>query len=469
MESFENIRTAYPYHLAKIHEAMRLQENAQVRVHDLITLFEETLRYLSLVGLALYRHLGLSDPKVEAARQGLSRPSLGHWYTLLERVTEALSSAEPRFLTPPLAQGFRNDANATATALLGTIAGLETASKIKLNHFLKAVIEFRNKKIGHGHMTNLEAKQVTGPLESALNQWLNGISLLTDSHLLYINQIAYEQPNFICLGTHLNRGNTRDSLHLPQPTGPSSRQVYLHHNNALIPLHPFLTYDNDLSLLFIFNELSNQRKPILRCPYATTPPDKVTLEEIDGSLVVGMAPLMPEVAPPPPAPGKINRPAKEYSGMQNWYDLIQPHEDIRKGHFDEAVFAADLGDVANGNAPADYNDPYLFYKKTYLTAGLKGLLHKAHDKLTHGNGASVVQIKTPFGGGKTHALVALYHYLKNGSRIKELLPSGLGILQPKFSVINGEHFNPVEGHTSEGNTRYTFWGEIAYQIEEQAG
>jgi hypothetical protein len=30
--------------------------------------------------------------------------------------------------------------------------------------------------------------------------------------------------------------------------------------------------------------------------------------------------------------------------MKNWFDAITPHEDIRKGHFDEAVFATNLMD-----------------------------------------------------------------------------------------------------------------------------
>ena len=29
--------------------------------------------------------------------------------------------------------------------------------------------------------------------------------------------------------------------------------------------------------------------------------------------------------------------------MKNRYDIIPPHPDIRKGHFDEAVVAANLG------------------------------------------------------------------------------------------------------------------------------
>ena len=111
--------------------------------------------------------------------------------------------------------------------------------------------------------------------------------------------------------------------------------------------------------------------------------------------------------------------------MKNWFDIIPPHEDIRNGHFDEAVFAADLGDVAAGTAPPDYRDPYLFYKKTYLTEGLRRLLTRVNQKLVQGQGGSVIEIQTPFGGGKTHALVAIYHYLRHGEQIRELLPPGL--------------------------------------------
>jgi hypothetical protein len=155
--------------------------------------------------------------------------------------------------------------------------------------------------------------------------------------------------------------------------------------------------------------------------------------------------------------------------MKNWFDIITPHEDIRKGHLDEAVFAADLGDVADGKAPPDYNDPYTFLKKTYLTQGLTGLLTGVHNKLTSGKGASVVEIKTPFGGGKTHSMVAIYHYLRHGDQVKELLPPGLELLSPGMAVIGGNHWNPLEGRTTDGLTRRTFWGEVAYQIGGRDG
>ena len=50
--------------------------------------------------------------------------------------------------------------------------------------------------------------------------------------------------------------------------------------------------------------------------------------------------------------------------MSTWYDVIEPHEDIKNGDFDEAIFAAKLGDVAIGKAVVDYNEPSLFFKKT---------------------------------------------------------------------------------------------------------
>ncbi len=155
--------------------------------------------------------------------------------------------------------------------------------------------------------------------------------------------------------------------------------------------------------------------------------------------------------------------------MKNWFDIIPPHEDIRSGQFDEAVFAADLGDVAAGTAAPDYNDPYLFFKKTYLTEGLRHLLLRVNQKLVQGQGGSVVEIQTPFGGGKTHSLVAIYHTLKHGDAIRELLPPGMDLPRPRMSVIAGNHWNPLEGTTTEGLTRHTFWGEIAYQIGGREG
>jgi hypothetical protein len=155
--------------------------------------------------------------------------------------------------------------------------------------------------------------------------------------------------------------------------------------------------------------------------------------------------------------------------MENWFDIVEPHEDIKKGDFDEAVFAAKLDEVLAGTAPPDYNDPYEFFKKTYFTEGITDLLKKVHRKLSEGKGSGVIEIQTPFGGGKTHALVAIYHYLRNGKKVKALIPEGLELIKGKMAVIVGTTLNPLEGRKVEGLEVKTLWGDIAYQLAGKRG
>lgn len=65
--------------------------------------------------------------------------------------------------------------------------------------------------------------------------------------------------------------------------------------------------------------------------------------------------------------------------------------------------------------------------------------------------------------------MAICHYLTNGHRVQELLPAGLELLSPKVAVVAGNHWDPLAGRTTDGVTRRTFWGEIAWQIGDSAG
>jgi predicted AAA+ superfamily ATPase len=155
--------------------------------------------------------------------------------------------------------------------------------------------------------------------------------------------------------------------------------------------------------------------------------------------------------------------------MDNWFDIVEPHQDIKDGDFDEVVFAAKLDEVVAGTAAPDYNDPYLFFKKTYFTDSITALLKKVERKLTEGKGGSVVEIQTLFGGGKTHALVSIYHYIKSGDRIKDLLPQNLELAHAKIAVIVGTPLNPLEGRNTDSLTINTLWGDIAYQLAGMEG
>jgi len=98
--------------------------------------------------------------------------------------------------------------------------------------------------------------------------------------------------------------------------------------------------------------------------------------------------------------------------MNAFHTIAVPHRDILEENLQMDVFAADLWNVYTGKAPLEYQDSDEFFKKTYLTYGLKQLIENIENRI-HGKGGNpVIQLHTPFGGGKTHSLIALYHKAK---------------------------------------------------------
>jgi hypothetical protein len=116
--------------------------------------------------------------------------------------------------------------------------------------------------------------------------------------------------------------------------------------------------------------------------------------------------------------------------MKPFTQIAIPHDDVVQGRLTMDVFAADLWQVAMGKAPVDYQDPDLFFRKTYETIGLKNILSIAKSRLEGKSGDSVIQLQTPFGGGKTHTLIALYHKAKEWGA--------------KVVVIDGTALDPKE-------------------------
>ena len=97
------------------------------------------------------------------------------------------------------------------------------------------------------------------------------------------------------------------------------------------------------------------------------------------------------------------------SGLPSWREVIEPHDDVTSGRFEMAQYAADLHQVWRGVAAAEYGDPTEFYRRTFITEGLAKLIGGAVERFAGTGGDPVVKLQTNFGGGKTHALIALYH------------------------------------------------------------
>ena len=160
--------------------------------------------------------------------------------------------------------------------------------------------------------------------------------------------------------------------------------------------------------------------------------------------------------------------------LKPWFLVSEPHFDIKQGHLDESVFAANLAEVALGTGREIYKDPNTFFSKTYMTAGLKSVAKTVVKGLNGKEDAEnrVISLQTGFGGGKTHTLISIYHLCNWGksaatsSHTTELL-AYTGI--PEFDKANIAVFtnttnDPVQGRTVDGITIRTIWGEIAYQL-----
>lgn len=159
-------------------------------------------------------------------------------------------------------------------------------------------------------------------------------------------------------------------------------------------------------------------------------------------------------------------------GMKPWREVMTPHPDVCTGTFAQAEFAADLAQVHRGGALPEYGDPKEFYRRTYLTEGLRGLLLNAIKRLSGQGGHPVIELQTNFGGGKTHSMLALYH-LVSGVPVSNLTgldvlmaEAGVGVLpKAKRAVLVGTALSAGQPErTKDGLSLRTLWGRLAYQL-----
>ena len=159
-------------------------------------------------------------------------------------------------------------------------------------------------------------------------------------------------------------------------------------------------------------------------------------------------------------------------GLQPWREVVTPHSDVASGRYQQAEFAADLGQVHQGEGTDEYRDPGEFFRRTFLTESLKRLLAGGTQRLAGKGGDPVVQLQTNFGGGKTHSMLALYH-LFSGIPARELtgmdeVLSEAGVEFPREVrrvVLVGTRISPGNPKTKgDGTVVRTLWGELAWQL-----
>jgi predicted AAA+ superfamily ATPase len=163
--------------------------------------------------------------------------------------------------------------------------------------------------------------------------------------------------------------------------------------------------------------------------------------------------------------------------MRSILQACQPRADLHTGSFNPEIFTASLSQVTDcyrGRATPIhtlYTDAEQFFREaTYPTQGLCTILAEVFGRLAGDNAMPAIhRLETAFGGGKTHALIALAHLGFRGHSLAAIAPGLLDaqlLPAPGDIAVVGIAGDEIPVHKPHGTALapYTLWGEIAYQV-----
>jgi predicted AAA+ superfamily ATPase len=146
----------------------------------------------------------------------------------------------------------------------------------------------------------------------------------------------------------------------------------------------------------------------------------------------------------------------------------KPRKEVLRGDLDDAIFAADFGDLIAGKAPPVYGKPKVFFENTHPAKQLRKVVEFVFERLASSKeGGALIRLSTGFGGGKTHTLMALWHLANNiadPSMGTDLLPAAGRPGKVTVTAVDaGKAGVPVFARRGKVEVK-SLWGEIAYQL-----
>lgn len=146
----------------------------------------------------------------------------------------------------------------------------------------------------------------------------------------------------------------------------------------------------------------------------------------------------------------------------------RPRKEVLEGELDDAIFAADFGQVIDGSAPKVYGHAETFFRNTEPTPDLKAVCTAVFKGLADRKEAGqLIRLSTGFGGGKTHTLIALWHLANNINKISlgtELLPAAGRPKSVKVVAVDAAKAG-IPIFSTHGSTKtHSLQGELFYQL-----
>jgi hypothetical protein len=165
-----------------------------------------------------------------------------------------------------------------------------------------------------------------------------------------------------------------------------------------------------------------------------------------------------------------------------WHEVARLRDDLRSGDLSLSLFAADLYEVAmqRGARPV-YESPAEFFTLTYPTHNLRELAKDVVERLEGRTDKAVRQLELTYGGGKTHALITLFHLARQVSPLPDLpaarefiehigaKPSPATVAVLPFDKLDVEKGMEVRGPNGETRWLVQPWSVLAFQIAGNEG
>src|SRR6218665_3356784 len=158
--------------------------------------------------------------------------------------------------------------------------------------------------------------------------------------------------------------------------------------------------------------------------------------------------------------------------IKPWREIAEPHSDVREGKFQQAEFAADLSRVHAGTDNAEYQNPAQFFRRTFITEGMRLLLDSVVKRLAGQGGDPGIQLQTAFGGGKALPRPAVCPLARGAAPASDLqgVPASLGgagvteLPRARVAVLDGIKSSPIQAVVRDGQSIRTLWGDLAWQL-----
>ena len=159
-----------------------------------------------------------------------------------------------------------------------------------------------------------------------------------------------------------------------------------------------------------------------------------------------------------------------------WHKVVELRPDVKSGELSLAIFAADLYDVAMGQAKSVYQSPAEFFALTYPTYNLRQLVKDVVLRLEGRNDKATRLLDLTYGGGKTHTLITLYHLVNDPTNLPNLptvaeFTQAIGKHPPQariailaFDKLDAETGMEVRGPRGESRRLKQPWSVLAFQL-----